>query len=174
MLGMKNKLVTATLTLLLLATPLFAQERKPQDEKAANIDRLLKILGAEKLQETMLDQLLPALKPLFSGNGQNDETSRKMLARLGELMTEEIHKADFSSINRELYDKYFTNDEIKGLIEFYESPVGKKAIEVLPAITQEAMQRGMQVGNTVGLKAMSRLIEEFPELKSVLQRPAQN
>src|SRR5262249_13525167 len=117
---------------------------------------------------------LQAMQPILSRAARDNEQVRKILDRFSEISGEEFKKMDFMTIYLELYDKYFTNDEIKGLIEFYESPVGKKAIEVLPAITQEAMQRGMQVGNTVGLKAMSRLIEEFPELKSVLQRPAQN
>jgi hypothetical protein len=58
------------------------------------------------------------------------------------------------------------------LIQFYESPVGKKAIAVLPAITQEGMKRGMELGSTVGEKVLTRLVNEFPDLKSVLQAPA--
>ena len=35
------------------------------------------------------------------------------------------------------YDKHFTNEEITGLLKFYESPVGKKVVEVMPQITAE-------------------------------------
>jgi uncharacterized protein len=88
-------------------------------------------------------------------------------------MSEEFKQVNFNTMYIDLYDKYFTNEEIKGLIQFYESPVGRKAIEVLPAITQESMKHGMEVGSVVGQKALDRLVREFPELKSVLQGPRQ-
>jgi len=50
-------------------------------------------------------------------------------------MSEELRKVDLGRIAPELYDKYFTNEEIKGLIAFYESPIGKKTIQVLPALS---------------------------------------
>ena len=40
-----------------------------------------------------------------------------------------------------LYDKYFTEDELRGLLAFYKSPVGQKSIEVMPALTQESIQK---------------------------------
>jgi hypothetical protein len=119
----------------------------------------------------MLDQYLQAMKPILAQASANDEEVHKKLDRFSEIMSEEFKQVNLSSMYIELYDKYFTNDEIKGLIQFYESPVGKKAIAVLPAIAQESMKRGMEVGSTVGEKALTRLANEFPELKNVLQRP---
>ena len=43
-----------------------------------------------------------------------------------------------------LYDKHLTHPEIKELIKFYETEVGKKLISVMPAITAESMQAGQQ------------------------------
>jgi len=38
-----------------------------------------------------------------------------------------------------IYDKYYTDEELKELITFYRSPVGRKVIETIPSIMQEAM-----------------------------------
>ena len=113
------------------------------------------------------------MKPMMAQAPPGDEQLRKKLERFSEIMSKEFKKLDFMSINIDLYSQYFTNDEFKGLIQFYESPVGKKYIEVLPAITQESMKRGMEVGSAVGQKALARLLEEFPELKNVLPGPRQ-
>ena len=67
---------------------------------------------------------------------------------------------DLMSTNIELYDKYFTNDEIKGMIQFYESPVGQKAVQVLPAIMQEGMTRGMEQGQAGCAKSAGSLSGE--------------
>ncbi|NRB08638.1 MAG: DUF2059 domain-containing protein [Richelia sp.] len=38
-----------------------------------------------------------------------------------------------------LYSKDFTNEEIKGLIAFYETPLGRKTISVMPKLLQESI-----------------------------------
>ena len=38
-----------------------------------------------------------------------------------------------------LYDKYYTEKELWSIVEFYESPAGKKALEVTPEIMKESI-----------------------------------
>ena len=38
-----------------------------------------------------------------------------------------------------LYDKYFTEDELKAFIAFYSSPEGKKLLETIPVLMQESV-----------------------------------
>lgn len=40
----------------------------------------------------------------------------------------------------DLYDRHFNEDEIRELIEFYSTPVGRKSLVVMPAIMQDAMK----------------------------------
>ncbi|PYS00459.1 MAG: hypothetical protein DMG16_15455 [Acidobacteria bacterium] len=166
---MKIKSVFIALTCLVVARPLLAQEETLQTEKAANIERLLKVIGADQLQQSLQEQVLAVLKPLFGANVQTDETKSKILARFSEIMAQEFRKLDFTDISRELYDKYFTNDEIKGLIAFYETPVGRKAVQALPRLTAEAMIRGQELGQQASQKAFQRLIEEFPDLQKIMK-----
>ena len=130
--------------------------------------RFLKVIGADQLQQSMQEQVLAVLKPLFGANAQTDDTESKILARFSEIMAQEFGKLDFTDITRMLYDKYFTNDEIKGLIAFYETPVGRKAAQVLPRLSTEAMSRGEQLGQEASQKAFQHLIEEFPDLQKTM------
>lgn len=166
---MKTKLLSILLILFAAASPAFAQQAPAKSEKAANIERLLKLVGADKLQSQMLDQAIGMLKPLFSANGQGDEASRKMLNRFSDIMSEELRKADIGQIAPELYDKYFTNDEIKGLIAFYESPLGQKTIQILPALSAESMSRGQKLGEQAGVRAYQRFLQEFPDVAKSIQ-----
>lgn len=52
---------------------------------------------------------------------------------------------------------HFTQDEIRQLIAFYQTPLGTKLIEKLPAITQESMTIGMKWGEEIAAKAMAKL-----------------
>lgn len=56
-----------------------------------------------------------------------------------------------------IYDKYLTHDDIKAIIKFYESDVGKKYISLLPQITQEAMAVGEKWGEKIAKKVIKKL-----------------
>jgi hypothetical protein len=43
-----------------------------------------------------------------------------------------------------LYAKYFTREDVKGMLAFYESDLGKKTIAVMPSLTREAALIGQQ------------------------------
>lgn len=42
-----------------------------------------------------------------------------------------------------VYARHFTVGELREMIAFYESPIGRKVTESLPAVGQESMQVGM-------------------------------
>ena len=42
--------------------------------------------------------------------------------------------------------KYYTHDDVKKMIEFYNSPVGKKIQEVAPKLTKDQMQASQEWG----------------------------
>jgi len=157
-----------------MALPAMAQVKSPDPEKTENIRQLMKMIGVDKLQHSMADQMFDALKKVMPAAQFQDDKSRKMLDRLMEILGEEFKKVDFSSMTLELYDKYFTADEIKGLMQFYSTPVGQKSIQVLPALTQESMGRGMELGQAAGTKAVDRWLDEFPELKKGLSEIEQS
>jgi len=49
-----------------------------------------------------------------------------------------------------VYHKYFTHPEIQELLAFYQSPIGKKAIMVLPKVVGESMIAGRRWGESLG------------------------
>ena len=68
-----------------------------------------------------------------------------------------------------VYDKYFSDEDIKGLILFYQSPLGKKTLSVLPQITIEMYTQGQQLGEKIGRETMEQVLSEHPELAKALQ-----
>ena len=56
-----------------------------------------------------------------------------------------------------LYADTFTAEELNGLREFYLTPLGKKALKVLPEIMQKGAQLGMEEAKTKEQALMTRL-----------------
>jgi hypothetical protein len=59
-----------------------------------------------------------------------------------------------------IYAKYYTEDELVQLIQFYKTPLGKKVIETLPMITQDSYSAGEEWGRKIAEKVQKRLKEK--------------
>ena len=63
-----------------------------------------------------------------------------------------------------LYDKNLSHEEIKGLIQFYQTPLGQKAVSVMPKLTAELQEEGRKWGENLGRQSMIEVMSEHPEL----------
>ena len=59
-----------------------------------------------------------------------------------------------------IYVKYLTLDDVKKIIEFYQTPAGRKLGEKTPIITRESMQMGQQWGMSINQKIQDKLKEK--------------
>ena len=59
-----------------------------------------------------------------------------------------------------IYNRHFTEEDLDAIIEFYNTPAGKKLGEKTPIITQESMTAGQQWGMQVGQKIVNKLQEK--------------
>ena len=61
----------------------------------------------------------------------------------------EVFDVEVAELNKQLipiYKKHFTQDDVKAIIAFYETPVGKKLAQETPQITVESMQLSQSWG----------------------------
>lgn len=59
-----------------------------------------------------------------------------------------------------LYDRNFTTAEIRGMLAFYESPIGKRFLEIQPALMREGMAMGEEWGTRIGADVGRSLVAE--------------
>jgi hypothetical protein len=71
------------------------------------------------------------------------------------------------------YDHHFTSEEIKQLIQFYQSPVGKKMADAGPQLTSEMMAQGQKLGQDLGRVSMLETLAEHPDLEKQLEEASQ-
>jgi uncharacterized protein len=74
-----------------------------------------------------------------------------------------------------VYDKYFSDQEIKDLIRFYGTPTGQKMAGVQGQLAAELQQTGSKWGEELGRQSMIEVLSEHPDLAKALQdakRPA--
>ena len=135
---------------LLLPGPVRADEAS--HKKAA--ESLLGLMGMEALLSQSVDQMLvmqvqqnPGLAPYQS----------QMKTFLGKYMSWASLKDDMAKI----YMTEFTEPELNEMNKFYQTPLGKKMVQRLPAL----MAKGAEMGQ-------KRVQEHLPELQAAIQAEA--
>ena len=132
--------------LLLPFSPAAAQTAAPPIDPSfrADIERLMEITGASSLATQLANTVSSAL---IEGIRQRQpDVPDRLVTIVKEVLSDEFAKGFTSSDMRNkqvaLYARNFTQAEIGGLLDFYASPVGKKAISVLPTLVKEGSALG--------------------------------
>lgn len=59
-----------------------------------------------------------------------------------------------------VYERHFTTEEIRQLLQFYDTPLGRKLLAAQPTIAQESLQAGQQWGQRIGAAVGAQLAAE--------------
>lgn len=74
------------------------------------------------------------------------ENSQRSAERMKELFLEKINMGDvMNQVALTVYDKNFTDGELKDIIGFYKTKTGKKSLQVMPQVMQESMEMTSQI-----------------------------
>lgn len=63
-----------------------------------------------------------------------------------------------------IYDKHFTEEEIKALLQFYGSPLGQKVASEMPKISREVQAASRVASNRAAKEALQTLRAQNPEI----------
>jgi hypothetical protein len=111
-----------------------------------SIDRLLVDAKVEKVIDTMLvnvDQVMRrSMEAAVQGQPLSPEQQRvaeATAAKFVQVMREEMTWDKLRPLYVQIYQESFTQEEIDGLIAFYESPAGVAFVEKMPVVMQKSM-----------------------------------
>lgn len=134
-----------------VATPtVYSEEITP--EKKAAIKELMEVTGASKMGEVLGNAIKQQMMQVLKDAGLTiDPKITTILEEEAETMMQEelVVKDSLLPYMYPVYDKYLTLEEMNGLIQFYTTPLGKKAIKVMPDMTREAMRAGQEWGQKI-------------------------
>jgi len=112
----------------------------------ADIEKLMEITGQTALSTQMASTISDAF---LNGFKQKQSTvPPRMIEVVREVFNAEFAKAfagsDIKDKQIALYAKYFTPGDVKGLIAFYESDLGRKTIANMPSLMREGATIGQE------------------------------
>ena len=104
---------------------------------------MLELNGSKESYDMVFEQIVGQLK--YSMPNVSDENWAKVKADVFDKQIIELNKKLVP-----IYKKHFTHDEIKGIIAFYQTEVGKKMAQKSAILAQESMAIGQQWGMQLG------------------------
>jgi hypothetical protein len=103
---------------------------------------LLDLIHAAALATQMMSGAETSVRPLmvssFRPGAYRDQLIELFFAKFHSKLKGEV----VVNLLVPIYDKHLTDEDVKGLILFYETPLGQKMITVLPQVMAESQEAG--------------------------------
>lgn len=138
------------------------------DEKKQDIVKLMELTGALRVGQQMssvvtrqMTQSLKVSRPDIPEE-MYDILAEEVNSAIGEAMTE---KGGFIEIITPVYHKYYTHEDIRQLLAFYQSDIGRKTVKVMPSLMQESMAAGRLWGERLAPTIQKRVSERFEAME---------
>jgi hypothetical protein len=132
--------------------------------KEADIRSLMELVGARDLvQEGANNAIEQSREKLLATVPNND----KGQAFVNAFAASYQKKFDMDKVTDELvaiYDRHYTEDEIKGLLQFYGSPLGQKVAAEMPKIGRETQAAVRAASGKAAREAFAEVKQQNPEI----------
>lgn len=133
--------------------------------KDSTIKELMKVVKTRKLMDSMrsqMDVLMDnSVKAALHGktpNAKQQAAIDKMKKRIVALLDDELSWKRFEPLSINLYKETFTEEELQGMLKFYQTPAGQAVINKMPTLMQKTMVAVQ--GMTQDLEPQLQQIEE--------------
>lgn len=115
--------------------------------KIQNIKTLLELTGTGKMGVQAAQNMLGSFKSTYKDVPED----------FWEDFKKELNPEALINMIIPIYDKHYTEQDIKELTAFYQTPIGKKVIATTPMIMQESFEAGQSWGQKIGGKVIENL-----------------
>jgi len=142
-----------------------AAATKPMDPaKEADIRALMELVGARDLVQDGLTASSEQYRDKLLNTVPNNEKGQ---AFINAFITSYEKKYDADQVTDQLvgiYDKHYSDEEIKGLLQFYGSPLGQKVAAEMPKINRETQTAARAASSKAAREALVTVKQQNPEV----------
>jgi len=142
-----------------------AQSNSSMDRvKEADIRSLMELVGARDVVQDGAENAIEQSREMLLTTVPNNDKGKAFVKAFA---TSYQKKLDTDQIAEQLvgiYDKHFTDDEIKGLLQFYGSPLGQKVAGEMPKINRETQAAVRSAGGKAAREALAEVKQKNLEV----------
>jgi hypothetical protein len=140
--------------------------------KEAAIRKMFEVMGTSKMMQQVLAAMSGNMKPMLMSSLPPGDYREKLTDLFFDKFQSKVRVEQLLDLTVPIYAKYFSKEEIEGLTRFYQTPLGQKALSVLPQTVVEIQTESMKLGERLGRESMVEVLDEHPDLKKALEEAA--
>lgn len=130
--------------------------------------------GGTNVVNQVMDGMQKNMKPMMANMLPPGDYRDKLIDLFFERFRSKADVRELVDMTVRMYDKYLSEEEIKGLIQFYSTPLGQKTLTVLPKLMVDLQSESMKWGQDLGRQSMQEVLSEHPELRKSLEDASQS
>jgi uncharacterized protein len=142
-----------------------AEKLDPAKDTA--IRHLMDITEVSRLGERVSNGITGQVRTVLGRTLAPDRLD-KFMATFSQEFTSQSRSSQIVDAIVPIYAKYFSLEDIKGLTQFYESPLGQKIVKNMAAVVQESQNDAMEIGQRDAMSVLHAMTGDYPELKQIL------
>lgn len=137
--------------------------RSMDPAKEADIRKLMDLTGANSLGEQLMAAGMEQFRASVLDSQPDNPRAKQFVDAFVVGFQKHFDAKALSETEIPIYDKYLTAEDLKGLLEYYSSPLGRRMLKVLPQIAQESQAVGFSRGQKAAQQTMEDLKADYPE-----------
>jgi len=147
------------------APPSLAQKPDPAEEAA--IRHLMDLTDGSKLGDTITAVITNQVRTVM-GRALPPDQLTAFMATFSERFAASAPPKAVSDAEVPIYAAHLSMDDIKALIQFFESPLGQRELKAMPLIAQESEKAGGDIDQKAVLQVLRGMTDTYPQLKQML------
>jgi len=130
--------------------------------KEADIRSLMELVGARDAMQEFAARGADQLHDNLIASVPANERGQKFVNAFIQSYKAKLNADDATAQLVDIYDRHFTQDEIKGLLQFYGSPLGQKLAAEMPKINQEMQAANRAFSTRIAKGVLQDLRSQYP------------
>lgn len=141
----------------------------------ASVERLLAAMNIEQMMEgsyAQVGKMAEGMAEQMGLKAQDRPAFDRFMQRVTEVMHEEAGWAKLKGPMVEIYTRHYSEEEVQGLIAFYESPLGRSMVAKTPAVMRDSAAVSQEMMKRVlpRIMALAKEMQPGPARRSAPRR----
>jgi uncharacterized protein len=145
-----------------------APAEKVDPAKEAAIRRLMDLTQTSKMGDSLTTYVTNQVRQALSQAIPPDRLA-KLMDGFSQKMVTAAPVTGVTDAVIPIYSRAFSMEDIQAITQFYESPLGQRMVNVLPQVTRESEEVGMQMQQKGAMTVLQEMSSDYPELKQMLK-----
>jgi uncharacterized protein len=135
--------------------------------KQTAIRKLMEVTGSAKIGDQLIGNATVQVRNIVGPKIPQDKLQRFM-DTFDQNLKQRVSPDQVENAIVPIYANHFSLDEIEGITQFYESPLGQRVVQNLPDVFRESQTVSQQMIQKSAIETLRGMSDDYPELKQML------